>query len=75
MARLNEIETGGVARIRFVAGEARFVSRVTAIGLTEGCVVEVLQNVRKRPVLLFARDSTIALDQGDCERIDVEVVR
>ena len=75
MARLNEIETGSVARIRSVTGDERFVSRVTAVGLTEGCLVEVVQNVRRRPVLLYARDSAIALDRGDCERIEAEVIR
>lgn len=75
MARLSEVGTGSVARIRSVAGDERFLARVTAIGLTEGCTVEVLQNVRRRPVLLYARDSTVALDRGDCERIEVEVVR
>ena len=74
MAKLNEIETGSRARIVSVAGDGRFVSRVTAIGLTEGCVVEVVQNVRKRPVLLYARDSSIALDRGDCEHIEAEVI-
>lgn len=56
-----------------VTGDARFVSRVTAVGLTEGCHIEVLQNVRKRPVLVYVRDSAVAIDRGDCELIDVEV--
>ena len=43
-------------------------------GLTEGCAVEVLQNVKNRPVLVHVRDSDVALDRGDCMRIEVEVV-
>lgn len=74
MAILSEIETGRKARISRVSGDDRFVSRVTSIGLTEGCLVEVLQNVRKRPILLHARDSSIALDREDCSRIEAEVV-
>ena len=75
MAKLSEIKTGSVARICSVAGDERFLSRVTAIGLTEGCTVEVLQNVCRRPMLLYARDSTIALDRDDCGRIEAEVIQ
>ena len=31
------------------------------------------QNVRKRPVLVYGRDSVIAVDAEDCARIDVQV--
>lgn len=55
-------------------GTARFISRVTSIGLTEGYVLQVVQNVRKRPVLVNARDSAIAIDRDDCTHIDVEVI-
>lgn len=72
--RLCDVATGLSARIASVSGDDRFVSRVTAIGLTEGCAVEVLQNVRNRPVLVHVRDSDVALDRGDCMRIEVEVV-
>ena len=49
------------------------VVSVTSIGLTVGCEVQVLQNVRKRPVLVYGRDSVIAVDAEDCARIDVQV--
>lgn len=75
MGKLSEAATGDVAVISGVRGDARFLSRVTSIGLTVGCEVQVLQNVRKRPVLLYGRDSVIALDAGDCARIEVEVRR
>ena len=72
--RLCDVATGLSARIASVSGDDRIVSRVTAIGLTEGCAVEVLQNVKNRPVLVHVRDSDVALDRGDCMRIEVEVV-
>lgn len=74
MPRLDEMQTGQTVRISAVTGEDRFVSRVTSIGLTEGCLVEILQNARKRPLLLYARDSSIALDRNDCKLIEVEVL-
>lgn len=72
--RLCDVATGLSARIASVSGDDRFVSRVAAIGLTEGCAVEVLQNVKNRPVLVHVRDSDVALDRDDCMRIEVEVV-
>lgn len=74
MPKLHEVATGRRAVITRVSGSPRFVSRVSSIGLTEGCRMEIMQNVRKRPVLVFARDSAIALDRDDCAHIEVEVM-
>lgn len=35
--KLSELKTGGMGTVTRVAGDARFVSRVTSIGITEGC--------------------------------------
>ena len=70
--KLSELKTGGTGTVTRVAGDARFVSRVTSIGITEGCPIEVVQNVMKRPILLFERDSLMAIDRKDCDLIDVE---
>lgn len=73
MTKLSQMETGQTGRIVSVSGTDRFVSRVTAIGLTEGCRIEMVQNARKRPLLVFERDSVVAIDRADCENIEVEV--
>lgn len=70
--KLSELKTGGTGTVTRVAGDVRFVSRVTSIGITEGCPIEVVQNVKKRPILLFERDSLMAIDRKDCDLIDVE---
>lgn len=70
--KLSELKTGGTGTVTRVACDARFVSRVTSIGITEGCPIEVVQNVKKRPILLFERDSLMAIDRKDCDLIDVE---
>lgn len=72
--KLSQMETGQKGVIRSVSGDDRFASRVTSIGFTEGCRIEIVQNARKRPLLIFERDSVVALDRADCENIDVEVV-
>lgn len=70
--KLSELKTGGTGTVTRVAGDARFVSRVASIGITEGCPIEVVQNAKKRPILVFERDSLIAIDRKDCDLIDVE---
>lgn len=70
--KLSELKTGGMGTVTRVAGDAHFVSRVTSIGITEGCPIEVVQNAKKRPILVFERDSLIAIGRKDCDLIDVE---
>ena len=70
--KLSELKTGGMGTVTRVAGDARFVSRVTSIGITEDCPIEVVQNAKKRPILVFERDSLIAIGRKDCDLIDVE---
>ena len=72
--KLSEMETGRKGTIAFVSGTDRFVSRVTAIGLTEGCRIEIVQNAKRRPLLVFERDSVVALDRTDCKNIEVDVL-
>ena len=70
--KLSELKTGGMGTVTRVAGDARFVSRVTSIGIIEGYPIEVVQNAKKRPILVFERDSLIAIGRKDCDLIDVE---
>ena len=72
--KLSEMETGRKGIIASVSGTDRFVSRVTAIGLTEGCRIEIVQNAKRRPLLVFERDSVVALDRADCKNIEVDVL-
>ena len=55
MKKLNELSDGSCGRVVAINGDAHFQSRVTSIGLTIGCPFEVIQNPKKRPVLVYAR--------------------
>lgn len=70
--QLSCAEMGRKYVITRIVGDSRFLSRITSVGLTEGCSLTVLQNKRKRPLLVYARDSMLALDHGDCENVEVE---
>lgn len=73
MNKLSEMKEGQRATIKAVDGDARFLSRITSIGLTLGGPVEVLRNERKLPLLLYSRDSMVALNREESGKILVEV--
>ena len=39
--------------------------------LVEGTVVQVVRNDKKMPVLVYARETLLALNRADCEKIEV----
>lgn len=70
---LKEVKVGDKARIVSIGGDHRYISRITSIGLSVGCTIEMLQNVKNKPILIFGRDTMIALNRDESERIEVEV--
>lgn len=72
MKKLSDLKKDQSCRIVSIDGDSRFVSRITSIGLTPGCEVSVIKNEKHRPLLVFARDTMIALNNKECERIMVE---
>lgn len=75
MQKLTELKDGQKARIIGIDGDRRYLSRITSIGLNVGCDIEMLQNAKNRPVLVYARDTMIALNRNESERITVEVTK
>ena len=73
MQKLTDLREGQKARIIGITGDRRYLSRITSIGLNIGCPLEMLQNVKNRPVLFYGRDTMIALNRAESERIQVEV--
>jgi ferrous iron transport protein A len=63
-------QRGVVARLD---GDERFLSRITAIGLTPGCPVEILRSKDHQPVLLYSRDTMIAVSRREGAKIMLEV--
>ncbi|HMM23104.1 MAG TPA: ferrous iron transport protein A [Selenomonadales bacterium] len=59
-------------RISHFRGSARFIGRITAMGLTIGTVVEIVQNRKYYPLLLFARDTMLAVSRKEARNILVE---
>lgn len=69
MKKLSEMPPGTRGQIRELRGDGRFLSRITAMGLTIGCPIEVLRNEKKQPMLVYGRDTMVALNRSECEKI------
>ena len=71
---LSEVKESREALVSGINGDTRFMSRITSIGLTPGCRVKVIKNDKNRPVLVYSRDTMIALNRSECKGITVEEV-
>ena len=72
MKKLSEMLAEQTGTVSSVTGDVRFISRITSIGLTPGCKVVIVKNEKRRPVLVYARDTMIALNRGECEHIFIQ---
>ncbi len=70
--KLTDLKKEGSGIITRINGDNRFVSRITSIGLTPGCKVTVIKNEKRRPLLVYSRDTMIALNRNECADIEVE---
>ena len=72
--KLGELKENTEAVVSGLNGDSRFIGRITSIGLTPGCRVSVIKNDRNRPVLIYSRDTMIALNRKECDGIEVSEV-
>jgi ferrous iron transport protein A len=75
MKRLSEMTPGEEGVISSVSGDNRYVGRITSIGITPGCKVKVIKNDKNRPLLVYTRDTMIALNSKESSNIEVEEVK
>ena len=71
---LSEVKENREVLVSALSGDTRFMSRITSIGLTPGCRVRVIKNDKNRPILVYSRDTMIALNKNECDGITVEEV-
>lgn len=71
---LSELKTDSRAIVEKLTGDERFMSRITSIGLTPGCSIKVIRNDKNRPMLIYSRDTLIALNRKECMGIKVTEV-
>lgn len=74
MTALDRMAAGTQVRIERVEGDVRLLTRLSSVGLVPGAVVQIERNDRNRPVLVFERDTRLAINRQECARIQVEEV-
>ena len=72
MKKLFEMEQGEEGVISSINGDARYIGRVTSIGITPGCRVRIIKNDKNRPIIVYSRDTMIALNRKESGNIEVE---
>jgi ferrous iron transport protein A len=74
MLKLHEVKAGNKAVVKKINGDARFLSRITSIGLSSGCEIKMLHNKPKLPLLFYGRDTVIALNRQESANVFMEVI-
>ena len=68
---LSEAVPGKSYLIKEIKDEVRLTNRLSSMGILAGSRVEICQNHKKQPVLLFARDTLVAVGREECEKIKI----
>ena len=68
---LSDATPGSRYCILVIKEESRLVNRLSSMGLLCGSMIEICQNHKKQPVLLFARDTLIAIGREESKKIMV----
>lgn len=68
---LSDFREGQKGIVRDIRGDSRFVSRIVSIGLTPNTMFQVLKNDGRSPLLVYCRDTVIAVNRKECGQIEV----
>lgn len=68
---LSDATPGSRYCILEIKEESRLVNRLSSMGLLCGSMIEICQNHKKQPVLLFERDTLIAIGREESKKIMV----
>ena len=68
---LSEAEAGKTYSVMQIKDEARLKNRLSSMGLMCGSELEVCQNQKKQPVLIFVRDTLVAIGREESKKITV----
>ena len=69
MITLSEAEPGKTYFVRQIKDEARLTNRLSSMGVLCGNPLEVCQNHKKQPVLIFSRDTLVAIGREESRKI------
>lgn len=69
---LDRGKTGAVLVIEDLTGDQEFISRASGQGFTPGAKVLVISNYKIGPLIVFLRDTQIALGRSEAKKIIVK---
>lgn len=69
--RLSEAEAAKHYIVRAIKEEPRLISRLSSMGIMCGSQLEICQNNKKQPVLVFVRDTLVAIGRNESTKITV----
>lgn len=72
---LSETKPGNRYYVMEIKDEARLINRLSSMGLMCGSAIEVCQNHKKQPVLIFTRDTLVAIGRKESQKIVVGDVK
>lgn len=72
--KLNEMKENNSASITRIHGTAEFQRRITS-RTTIGSEVEMIQNDKHNPIMMYVRNTTLAMNRRDGANIEVEEIR
>ena len=68
---LDQAAPGKQYSVLEIQDEARLINRLSSMGLMCGSQIEVCQNYKKQPVLIFARDTLVAIGREESKKLTV----
>ena len=70
---INDLKLGEKAFVSGVVGDKKLVKRLSALGCTEGCLIEVVNKAPfGDPIVLSLRGTNLAIRKKDAKNISVE---
>ena len=72
---LDKVPAGNRIRVLQLRGGRDYISRLAALGFTEGAEVQVIQNYGHGPLIALVRGCRVALGRGEALKVLVEEVK
>ena len=70
--KLSDMKQDSSGKISAISGDEHFMRRITSVGLTTGTPFLLVRNDRKMPVLIYCRETLLAVNRNDAGRIEIE---
>lgn len=68
---LSDTRPGKKYSVTDIKNESRLINRLSSMGIMCGSKIEICQNNPKQPVLIFTRDTLVAIGRGESKKIMV----